>query len=353
MKNLINKMKFNAIIWVVIIGLALQLSSCAKEKKAQAKTKDKEIIASDTVFDRKSPYYSFIQKNHPEALSHELVYFKVEDIDLDGKQEAIVALGKLDKEDENNTEINQIFLLRKDNGIIESLYDFEKFCYSIYNIGLVSLQGKKEKCICLYTKNYTRASGFHLFELLNNKVINLCSRLSFSRYINNYLVDNDKDGKYDGYEQFLTYTYALFYDVTRSYVFKKGDFKWSKTHVEIPSEYPDTINEILLQYISLRSLNLGESKEVSERLNLICTNQNVSNIKWNKAIWGKGYEYTYLGMEGQIEFEIQEGTYTTIATYIDEDQKAYQCQFEVAKTADKWQITKVTITKNGDEEINK
>ncbi|MFC4475627.1 hypothetical protein [Flavobacterium chungangensis] len=339
-------MKFSVVFRIAVIILIVQLVSCTKEKKEVKVNKE---IESDTIFNSGNPYYAFILKSNPDIIKdNELVYFKVEDIDLDGKQEAIVALGKLDKEDENNTEINQIFLLRKDNGIIKKLNtNFNDFTI-INEVELVSLKGIKQKFIRLSIIERGSSHGLVLFELNGDKVKEFLSSTPVGEG-SCYLIDKNNDGEYDGYVKFFFFTDAVHYEVEEAYVLKDKKFKLSQTHVKI-SDYPKTIEDLLLQYISLRSLEI-KSSEISERLEQVCIDQDALAIKWNVDAWEMGL-LEYFDDPDTLKVQIQDDNTATV-TYIDDNKKTYQCQFEVAKTADKWQITKVTITKNGDEELNK
>lgn len=346
-------MKNSIIIKVVIIVLVAQLTSCGKEKTAEKKGIPDKLTVSNIVFDAKNPYYIFIQKNNPNVLKeNELICFKEEDIDLDGKKEAIVALGEIDKEDELQTFVSDLFLLRNENGTIKKLaYNFGKDTYSINKVKLISLQGKKQSYIYLGLTNGVNLKGFSLFELVNNEVKSFAYSASGSGVGEDDLVDNDQDGKFDGYVQFRSNMDALYYEIDALYILKDNAFKRSETHVEISPDYPETIENLLLQYISLRSLNFGESDEVNKRLKLICKDQKASSIKWNKEAWGKGYLKNYLSLDGEITFDIQEQEeyVTATVTFIDEDQKKYELQFELELINYKWQINKVTVTKNGEE----
>ncbi|KAF2339781.1 hypothetical protein [Flavobacterium tistrianum] len=341
-------MKNKLILRVLLLVLAIQLTSCGKEKTTDVKEEtSQKLMVSDTIFDSKNPYYIFIQKNNPEVLKeNKLIYFKEEDIDFDGKKEAIVALGEIDKEDEMQTSVSDIFLLRNENGVIKKIDDFGSYGYTIYTVKLVSLQGKRQKYIYLGLTNGANLKGFSLQELENNKLKKICTSASATGVGNDDLVDENNDGKYDGYVQLRNGIDALYYEIDIHYIFKNGTFQQSRTHVEIPPEYPDTIEEILLQYISLRSLGFGESKEVNQRLKLICKDQNASSLKWNADAWAEGYFNSYMELDNRIQFQIQEDTYTTTATYTDENKKQYECQFELREYGNIWQIIKVTILKD-------
>jgi hypothetical protein len=332
-------MRYNIILGIIIISLSVLISSCKNEKEVK-KEKKSEIIASDTVFNSKNPYYIFIQKHNPEALKeNQLIYFKEEDIDLDGKKEAIIGIGKSEED-----ELDYLFLLKNDNKAVKKIYDFDKYKNSVSNVKFVSLQQKKQKYI--YLELFREDSeGFVLFELVDNNVKEILYSLPPNGKGSDQLVDNDKDGKYDGYVQLRNYIETLYYSIEANYVFKDNKFKMSKIHVDIDPDYPSTIEEVLLQYISLRSLDFGESKEVKDQLKLICTDENAHVIKWNKEKWGEAYIKNYMGSSDEPKFEMQEDSNTTTVIYMDEDQKEYQLKFELKKSDSKWQITKVELIK--------
>lgn len=335
-------MKYNIILGIVIIAMSVQLSSCKNDKTIEKK---EEIInkASDTIFDSKNPYYLFITKNHPEAFKgNELIYFKEEDIDLDGKKEAIVALGELSKEDEMETSVNQIFLLRNVSGKIKKLYDFQRCGYSVNAVKLVSLHGKKQKYIYLSLTNYVNLTGFDLLELAQNKVKSICYSASPSGRGHDDLVDNDNNGKFDGYVQFRDNTDALYYDVEVDYVFKGNVFTRSETHVEMP-KYLETIEELILQYISLRSLDFGDSSEVSQRLKEICVDKDAPALKWDKDAWSDGYIKSYLALDGQIEFDTEVNDNNATVFVNCSSCMTEQLRLELTKNDKKWQITAVDV----------
>lgn len=338
----------NFALKLMLVVLSLQLISCKKEKENGEKDKTTDVsVASDTIFSSGNPYYTFIQKNNPNVLKeNKLIYFKEEDIDLDGKKEAIVALGEVDKDNILQTSVSDLFLLRNDNGIIKKLaYNFGKDTYFINEVEIIKLQGKRESCIYLGLTNSSNLEGFSLFELIDNKLKNFCYSASGSGVGEDSLVDKDHNGIYDGYVQFRSNMDVLYYEVDAHYVFKDNVFKHAETHVEISPDYPDGIEEVLLQYISLRSLDFGESKEVNKRLKLICKDQTADALKWNKTVWAQAYIANYLGFEKKINFDIdlQEVYEIATATFIDDHQKEYQCQFTMEMTNYKWQIIKVEL----------
>lgn len=340
-------MKYQKTVPIFLILLSLQLSSCAKEQKTN-KSKSTVKVNSVSVDKFNNPYCRFIEKNNPDLFKdNAFVYFEEEDIDLDGNKEALVVLGEIGKDYKEDASTTAIFLLRNENGIIKNLnYDFSSSFYT-GDVKFISLNGKRQKFIYVEITNEMSMYGFTLDELINNQIKNFYFKDSPSGYGSNYLVDKDNDGKYDGYEEFRKKEDVLFYEITESYTFKNNGFQKAATHVEIPPEYPDTIEGLLLQYISLRSLQFDESIEVTKRLKLICKDPDASSIKFNSD-WGYAYTKNYLDYDGKIEFQTDEETYVTTANFISDDKKKYQCEFELKEDYNNWQITKVTMIKDGE-----
>ena len=354
MKNLINKMKFNAIIWVAIIGLALQLSSCNKEKKVKTKSHpDKEIIASDTIFDRESPYYIFIQKNNPKAIKGKVLFFKEKDIDLDGLNEAIVAFGE---NTSRGPHIKNLFVLKNDHGIVKQVicyFNLNDSAFHADEVSLISLQGKQQSYICVNYISKLLSRGVSVFELTNNHLESICqTELSGLKdeYIES-LIDKNDDGEYDGYLRRYIKDDKLRYFRDTESVFENGIFKAKETQNFI-NRYPDNVQDVLLQYIRLRSLSFTDGI-VNYRLDELCSDKEASLINWNKK-WYYLSPRTDFQIENNINvdfLDIQENDdkASVTATYNLEEEKdvkgIYQLQFELEKTADKWKITKVEILK--------
>ena len=353
MKKLINKMKFNAVICIVIIALALQLSSCAKEKKAQAKTEDKEIIASDTIFDRESPYYIFIQKNNPKAIKGKLFFFEEKDIDLDGLNEAVIALGE---NTSSGPHINNLFVLKNDHGIIKEVmghFNLKGKDYFANDVSLILLQDQQQSYICVkYILKYN--TGISVFELTDNYLKTIreteLSNLMDNRYEES-LIDEDGDGKYNGCLGLDIKDLDLSYYNKTKFVFESGVYvgQWTQYFM---ADYPDNIQDILLQYIRLRSLAFT-GRDIDSRLNELCSDKNANQIKWNKKWYQLGVRNSFqIKNNINVDFlDIQENDdkANVIATYNLEEEKdvngIYQLHFELEKTADKWKITKVEVLK--------
>jgi hypothetical protein len=135
----------------------------------------------------------------------------------------------------------------------------------------------------------------------------------------------------------------LFYKIDSKFIFKDNVFQPLIKHIEIPN-YPDEIKGVLLQYISLCSLDFGEITELNSRLKNLCIDE-ISNLEWDKNVWADGYRNTYFKFNGQIKFDIGEKTEnaTASAVFFDEVNKKHNIFFELKKSNEKWQITKIEL----------
>lgn len=354
-KNNLVKMNFKSIICLLLIALALQLSSCEKEKKVKkAKTDKEQTVASDTIFDRESPYYIFIQKNNAKAIKDKVLFFQEKDIDLDGLNEAVVALGQ---NTDKGPHINNLFVLKNDNGVIKQIiggFNLNDPDFFANEVSLIALQGQQQNYICVkYYSVLNTNTGISIFEVTNNHLSVICkTRLSrFEKEYEEKLIDENDDDEYEGYYQRETYDYRINYYKDTNFVFENGVCKENGSQNYMDS-YPDAIQDVLLQYIRLRSEPFNDNI-INYRLNQLCVDRNANAIKWNKNWYGVGvrsYYHIRDGVDfGIFEIREEDDTANVTATnkYLDKDNSEgfYQLQFELQKTDDKWQITKVEVVK--------
>ncbi|MFC4475625.1 hypothetical protein [Flavobacterium chungangensis] len=341
--NIKGKMKFTAVIWFVIMALFFQLSCGKKEEPSKKNTTISEkvkieLAVTDTIFDRKSPYYSFIQKNHPEALKEELLFFQEKDIDLDGQNEAIVGFGSKGEIKRENS-INDIFLLRNENGIIMELdlgSDFQRIAEPVYDIKFITLQGQKQFYIYkgLTAGEYT--NGFVLYEFTNNEIKEFCYSMAPIRYGTDVLTDSNNDGQYDSYTQEAESLGKISFPYKKTYVLNNGVFTLKNIDVEV-GKYPDNIQEVLQQYIALRKIDFKKSKQAIQRLNLLCLDDRLDEVDWQNTFSDF--------LDNPIRFDVKQNgnTASALGVYTDDNEKKYRLEFELHKSGEKWQITKIDI----------
>jgi len=337
MTNLTNKMKFNVVGGFVIITLVLQLCGCTKEKKVKKAKADKEHkVASDTIFDRESPYYIFIQKNHPEALKDKLFFFKEKDIDLDGSMEAVVAFSK---ETDAGTLAENVFVLKNDNGVIKQIVLKDIDIYSIDEVKIISLKGKRQSYICFNLFEGPYQEAFAIYELKGNKLEQICISDSFNKDYEDYddeLIKTNNSNEFDGYSQDISY---YFFNLKKIYAFENDVFKF-KNKYYVVEDYPNPVVSVVLQYMSIKSLDFHDDI-INKRLDELSLGNSdlLSNVNWSLA-------YTSAIDDDEVLKIAEKSEYSTIVTVDFLDSKTdinYYLRFELKKTNEKWQITKIEL----------
>lgn len=210
---------------------------------------------------------------------HHIAYYEEVDMDGDGQLESIVATGHLDK-DPYESDISHIYIVRlKDNNIQQLSDNLASGGYGVYDIRTVKLQHTPNKTY-LYCRlsNGANLGGFNLYEVDKEdvEIVLHCSSSVGSGV--DKLVDSDKDGLYDGYEKIRSSYDVLYYEITYAYTLENEEFMLSGMSINLPP-YPDTIKNVLVQYLSLRLLDIGQSPELSSRLNELCTDQQANTIE--------------------------------------------------------------------------
>jgi len=328
-------MKKSIIFKIIMISVVLQLASCGKEQKKDQKEKivNQEQVL-DTVFDSKNPYYLFIQKNHPQILKeNKLMSFHEKDIDLDGIKEGIVALGQFS--DDSGIALEHLFILKNDQGVIkEIICDFEKYrSFFITNISLISLQNKKQSYLLLGGMD----DGFVIFELVNNKLKEICVS-PHSEYDGSYeFIDSNSDGKYEGY----IHKEINIIPTENHFVFENGVAKKTNTKVEIP-DYPENIKDVVYQYIGLQSLGASFCKipEVNKRIGELCIDKSAAATKWERSAWNDTCAMYFSDKWDGVQFDIDEKIDSAIVFVDCDDCKTLTVglRFELQKLGNKWQI---------------
>jgi len=339
----------------ILILSCLLLGCCVKVKGEKnngeiTENSSERLETSDTIISKTNRYYLYIKDKYPKSFianlfepnllkPNELVYYKEKDIDLDGHKEIIIAIGKKE-EDLTMWDVDYFFILRDYFNVIKEIkvdYDrkFRRELYRPNDIKLISLQGKKQNYICLGITDSQYFGGFMLLEMKNDTLKEFYySRLDKDESGRSKLLDKNHDGQYDGYLK-RGHKYKSVYRLDTEYVFENNTFNPSDIHVRIP-DYPNDIKGILMQYISLRLLGVVESTEVKERLKELCI---TNNPEIDEEAWANAYSL----YSDKIEYNIKESAHTAIAEVIYNNTNKYQLKFQLRKSDDKWQITKIEL----------
>lgn len=335
-------MKNTIIMSILLFVLMFQLTSCKEDSKSQnkdIKTKTETKAVFDTIFDRKNPYYAFIKKNHPKALNDEVSFFQESDLDLDGKDEVILAF---ERDSDAGPFIQNLFILKKEDGIIKEIKsNFGNYTFD--NIQLISLKGKDKPCIMLEIFEGPSELGFAIYEMIDNQIkqtfLSASVGLNYIEYYDS-LIDSKKDGYYDKYIQDIVYSD---FKLEKEYVFENELFVLKNKHY-ILNKYPDTERWVVMQYMSIKSLDFYDNT-INKRLQQISlhnSNELLSKANWDLAFKSALQDVEALKIDEQSEF----GTTITVDFTDSKKNIEYKLQFELEETSEssgKWQITNVSL----------
>jgi hypothetical protein len=302
----------------------------------------KENINSSENLQSFQPYLNFIKAKHPDIVD-QLIFFANDDLDLDGKNEVVLAFGSVSV-DARSSNIAQIYVLRDRNGDLEQLGEnLALGGYSLYEIKLISLQNMPNRYIYVGVTNGDRLEGFKIFEISADGIKTIVSSASATGVGDDEIIDNNNDGQIDGFVQIRSSYDVLYYSLNKTYIWDKSGFILSGTHIEIPA-YPDNIKDVLTQYLSLRALNIEKSSEAEKRLSELCIFVGSYNVDISWAVWGSALYHSTMGIDKVMDFNIKENDVDADAavSYLGEDNKQkYQLYFHLLKTDGKWQIDKI------------
>jgi hypothetical protein len=217
----------------------------------------------------KQMYIDYINahKGGGSITSEDIIFYSEEDIDLDGNEEAVIALGTQD-EYPLFSDLSEIYVMRNQDDDIKQIGDNLAYGgYGVYEVKLINLQGKPQKYIyCGLTNGNLR--GFKIIELRGNEIHEICYSASGTGSGDDELKDFNEDGQYDGYVESRRSYDVLYFPTQRTYVYKDNEFVLENTWVDIP-EYPKEAEEVMIQYFALSLLEDEKSKEVTDRLTKI------------------------------------------------------------------------------------
>lgn len=341
-------MKNTIITSILLFVLMLQIAGCKKEEtnKKNNSVSEKKAISqtvTNTIFDNKNSYYAFVQKNNPELLDYELRFFWEKDLDGDGQNEAIISFES--ESGIGNNIIEDILILKKDNGIIKEIqsdFDFENYSYK--GVQLISLRGKNKSCIKVETFEGPYAFGFAIYEMIDNRIKQIFISPSVGQNYREYddsLVDSKKDGLFDTYIQNILYQNLT---VKNTFSFENGISKLKKTDY-IFEGYPEEVESLIKHYMCIRSIN-SSNKKLSERLQELCLDKNANETFLNKELWTLFYDDSVSDISPiQIDINGDEATAVTNLDFSYLKQNIDQLQFKLHRSNNKWQITKIEVVK--------
>ncbi|WP_038290907.1 hypothetical protein [Acetivibrio straminisolvens] len=315
-------------IFFALIFFALLLTGCSSGKPkepnqneiyTQSPEQSPNILPTQTKAGYKK-YMDFL------GIDKDVEKIIEEDIDLDGKTEIVIAC-------EADYGL-KIFVIREDlSGELQKIGELGGGPYGTSGIEIVEMQNKKQKYILESLTNGSALSGFALYEIDGNEIIEIEYSASATGAGDDHLVDTNKDGFYDGYVQ-NTYSYDVFhFYVSRFYKWNGKDFVFDSAKIQL-NDYPDNPRDVVSQFLKLNVLNSYEEKidGVFQRLSEL----NISNRK----ITLKNLEDWINALQiDNIDYDVDEkGNTAKVRVTLGSETMT----FDLAKKSNKWQITDIT-----------
>jgi hypothetical protein len=298
---------------------------------------DKTIQLDNSEDDK---YEAFLRNKGEYPEDDKVVFFAIEDLDLDGRKEVLIAIGNDTSPVEKD--IDGVYIFPESIDQLEKVGDnLVQGGYGTYDIKLVHLQGKVKKYILLGTSNGAGMIGFKLLEYSDNKAKLLFSSESPTGSGEDGLTDDDGDGYYEGSIQYRSSYDVLYYQVRRVYKFENNEFVWKHTYVDIP-EYPEAIKDVINQYLGLRLLLESPEPKVEFRLSELCT-----DIKANDISIPYEIGFSLLGYDAESAVytisESNDQADAMVALRAERSMDTYTFQFHLVKENKKWVIDKLEL----------
>jgi hypothetical protein len=215
-----------------------------------------------------------INDNEEKLVGQDILFFTQEDLDKDGYNEIIIGAG-IKGSNYIESLYEKIYILSNKEGI--ELVDTIEDGYYISGVKIIHLPDSSDNYIYCGLTNAVNYDGFTINLFKDNQ-------LSFIERSNGSMgsgfarvVDSDSDGIIDRYNEFNCTSSVLFYETSKQYNWVAGKFELTDTIVDV-RRYPETIKELIDQYISLTLLDEGNSMDIIERLNTICLSNNTYDI---------------------------------------------------------------------------
>lgn len=278
---------------------AIQTANPAIEEKQTASEEAKDITSSagnagatktaNKVKPEYQKYADFLGVDDEEAS------FIREDIDLDGKQEIVISFG---------IDFVDAFVLREDDAKLTLIGKIGGDGYNTYEVELVRLQGLKQKYIMTKLTNGANLYGFALYKIFNNGLEQIAYSASATGSGDDYLVDAEKDGKFDGYVQERRSYDVMHFPTTRIYKLEGEKFVLESSHMEL-GDYPETSEKVVEQYLELSIVHEEKSQEYDSRFKELSVSDKDLAIdgdeSWYLAITTKTVDLTSAGSETNVK----------------------------------------------------
>jgi len=298
-----------------------------------------EPNATDTL-DSMQRYIDAIPGDH---FNQEVVFSAEEDLDLDGRKEVVLGLGT---DDGDFDWVNELYVLRDVDGEVKRIGDnLAGDGYGTSTVKLVQLEGKPQTYIYSGVTNGASLYGFELYEMKGGVPTSIVYSASATGAGEDDLIDKDGNGKFDGYRQGRFSYDVFYYDVFREFEWlpEQGAFEQVGTSIELPVLYPESIDEVIYEYLSLRIMDDGFSDELRTRLSELCAMPDPYAVSLPDDPWGVAVYDAAMEIDGSYSVEIDEqnDAATAIVTATGIDNKTAQLTFRLENQMSDWRIVSI------------
>jgi hypothetical protein len=281
-------------------------------------------------------YRQFIEAEIGLKDKEKVVDFVVEDIDQDGYEEAVVAVGY------DKSYFSQIYLLQNREGSIVNVGadGLQTGGYGAYEIDLIQLEDRPEKVIYTGLSNDANMIGLRLDGYKNGTITTLAYSASPTGAGLDELLDSDKNGRFDGFTQNRWSYDVLYYELVRVFKLNNGDFELERVDVELP-DYPTKPKDVVIAYLTLLILDEGKSPDMSSRLKELCQDCSLE-LYMGDTLAQELYSFLTYDEEA-IDVQVQEEALSAKVelTWKEESTRNNRLSFELIKSEDRWRIQSV------------
>lgn len=168
-------------IIITAILTSIILSACSlvvEEAKNDEESVEVEPFAQIEVVENQSTlekYIGFLSTDF-DLEGYDVVYYEEIDMNLDGKDEVIIAMS--DSESADNGDIRSVYILNDYNDQINLIDSIDSSGYMIYEVETVELQNSDQKYLYLGLTNGGNLYGVSLYEVGSNGLNCICNSTS-------------------------------------------------------------------------------------------------------------------------------------------------------------------------------
>ncbi|WP_156926583.1 hypothetical protein [Cohnella panacarvi] len=293
--------------------------------------------------DSPEPLQRYIDAIPGDHSDQDVVFSAEEDLDLDGAKEVVLGLGS---EEGDFDWVSDLYVLREVDGEVTSIGDnLAGQGYHTGKVKLVQLEGKPQKYIYSGVTNDVGLYGFELFEMKGGVPISIVYSASGTGAGEDDLIDKDGNGKFDGYSQGRFSYDVLYFDLRWEYEWLPDQDKFEQvdTRIVLPVLYPESIEEVIYQYLALRVLDDGFSDELKERLSELCAMPDpyavqLADDPWGAAVYDVAMEF---GESYSVEVDERGDAATAVVTATGSDDMTARLTFQLENQFGDWRIVSI------------